>query len=127
MDIETKCTGCGKLLTVAAEFAGRSARCPVCNTIYVVPQPPVVEAPAANLPATDSPVAETTVGSPTPPLDSNWFMKTPEGPIYGPVQRIELLRWVRDGRVTHDCQLRPEDKSDWQAADIEFPALRPPT
>lgn len=37
MPIDTKCPGCGRLLRVGDEHAGRQARCPACCTIYVVP------------------------------------------------------------------------------------------
>ena len=124
MDIETQCTGCEKRLTVPAEFAGRSARCPVCNTIYVVPQTSVLETTTAHAPEMASPTPSSADVPPAP--ETGWCLKTPEGPIYGPVPRAELDRWVREGRVTHDCHLRPEGASDWQPADVEFPALRPP-
>lgn len=37
MAITTNCSGCGKTLAVADEFAGRQARCPACGQIYTVP------------------------------------------------------------------------------------------
>lgn len=39
MAITTNCSGCGKTLAVADEFAGRQARCPACGQIYTVPSP----------------------------------------------------------------------------------------
>ena len=41
MPIEAKCPGCDRLLRVSDEHAGKQARCPVCNTIYSVPELPV--------------------------------------------------------------------------------------
>lgn len=51
MAIETICTGCGQRLRVAAEHAGKKARCPSCGTIYEVPLPGVVSRPSPSAPA----------------------------------------------------------------------------
>lgn len=37
MAIETRCTNCGTILTVADRHAGKLARCPGCRTEYTVP------------------------------------------------------------------------------------------
>lgn len=37
MSIEVKCTGCGQLLRVQEENAGKQARCPKCQTTFTVP------------------------------------------------------------------------------------------
>jgi len=37
MAIETTCSGCGKLLSVGDEHAGRRARCPACGQVYTIP------------------------------------------------------------------------------------------
>lgn len=37
MPIEMRCTGCGQMLRVADEHAGKKARCPGCGTIAEVP------------------------------------------------------------------------------------------
>ena len=48
MPIDTKCPGCGRLLRVGEECAGRQARCPACSTIYVVPSAQIAaEVPTA--------------------------------------------------------------------------------
>ncbi len=54
-------------------------------------------------------------------------MKTPEGQIYGPVDRGELGRWVDDGRVSEDCQLRRGEHGDWNGAAQIFPQLSRPS
>ncbi len=38
MTIETRCAGCGTILTIVDQFAGRQARCPHCQTEYTVPE-----------------------------------------------------------------------------------------
>lgn len=106
MPIDTNCPGCGKTLRVGEEHAGRQARCPVCSTIYTVAG---VQAAAA-----DSRVE-----------DDRWFMKTPEGRVYGPVPRVELDRWLSEGRITAECHLRSGDNDSWQTADQYYGVLRP--
>ena len=91
-------------MRVGDEHAGKQARCPMCNTIYVVPGG---EAPAA--PAT----------APSDP----WYMKTPEGQVYGPVSHSELEGWLSEGRISAECQLRTRENQQWRPADEYFGAL----
>lgn len=58
-----------------------------------------------------------------------WQLRTPEGLVFGPVDRPQLDQWVREGRVTADCQVREESSTFWQAADAVYPILteRTPT
>jgi hypothetical protein len=107
MPIETKCPGCARLLRVADEHAGRQARCPECNTIYIVP--------SATDPAQVPPSPET----------GGWYLKTPERQVYGPVSRPELDRWLAEGRITAECELRAGEAAAWQTADRYYPILRP--
>ena len=102
MPIETNCPGCGRLLRVADENAGRQARCPVCNTIYVVP--------GASSGASESPVAE-----------ERWYMKTPDQQVYGPVSQGELQGWHHEGRIGANCQIRSEHDPAWRPASEYFP------
>jgi hypothetical protein len=53
-------------------------------------------------------------------------MKTPEGQIYGPVNRTSLEQWVREGRVTDDCQLRRGEHGAWTGAAKIFTQLAAP-
>lgn len=136
MMIETGCSGCGRRLRVSDEHAGKLARCPNCNTIYRVPSPdgPVaspdefsatMESPR-NQPRqpTPTPTAAVSPGSGGAPSGASgmWRMRTPEGQVYGPVPRHELNSWVREGRVSSDCELREND-GDWTWADRIFPEL----
>lgn len=54
-------------------------------------------------------------------------MRTPEGQEYGPSSWADLGRWVSEGRVTADCQLREGEQGSWQDADQVFPPLKPAT
>jgi hypothetical protein len=105
MHVEMACPGCGRKLRVATEHAGKSARCPLCNTIYNVP------ASASN--------QESAV--PT----EMWQLKTPEGQIYGPVSREILDQWVSEGRVSAECSLLSEPEGVWKDAVAVYPILRP--
>jgi hypothetical protein len=107
MQIESKCPGCGRTLRVAAEHAGKSARCPVCSTIYQV-------------------AAKDGDGAADLSPSDRWFLKTPEGQTYGPVTRSTLDGWVSEGRVADDCRLMRESEGIWQEATVTYPVLRPP-
>jgi hypothetical protein len=146
MSIETLCPGCGRKLRVADEHAGRQARCPVCGTIYTVGAGETAssqDSDFSNAAGTGSPVAVETAGqsaawisspggppgaflahgsTPSQPPPSEWYMRTPEGQTYGPVGKADVDRWVGEGRVTAECQLRSGD-SDWRPADREYPSL----
>jgi hypothetical protein len=50
-------------------------------------------------------------------------MKTPEGQIYGPVNKHELDRWLSEGRITADCQLRNGSDGPWHSADQMYGVL----
>ena len=139
MPIEAKCPGCARLLRVADEYAGKDARCPVCSTIYRVPerslaavsatveQPAAVDAAFAEiLPMSDAAATEIIAAEDAAPLDTScWYMRTPEGQTFGPAGRKELDRWVAEGRVTHDCELKADDGA-WKSADSVYAALRVP-
>jgi S1-C subfamily serine protease/peroxiredoxin len=80
MPIQGKCRGCGKLLQVAEEFAGRVARCPHCGAAFKVPG-------AATTPPTGSPLAETAIATPVssaapalPPRESPGPTEIPAAP-----------------------------------------------
>lgn len=96
------------MLRVSAEHAGKPARCPTCNTVYTVPEAP--DAAAAPV-APEAPIC--------------WRLQTPEGQVYGPVDRNTLNQWVAEGRISDDCQLRNDLDQEWQPAPDVFPVLRP--
>ncbi|MFN0016949.1 MAG: hypothetical protein ACKVP0_01750 [Pirellulaceae bacterium] len=142
--LEIPCGGCGKTLRVSASHAGKMARCPVCGHITHVPASLTAgnvsgsishEAEASGqrkladnaAPAiSPAPVAPNT---PSPPVnihgnDAEWYMKTPEEQVFGPASFQDLERWVKEGRITSDCQLCQGAASNWQPADWLFPSLK---
>jgi len=60
-----------------------------------------------------------------PPERQFWYMKTPEGSVYGPTAWEQLRAWVEQGRVTADCELAPGEGRDWQRAGDVFAELQP--
>ena len=85
MAITTTCSGCGKTLAVADEFAGRQARCPACGQIYTVPAPiiPTPFAPPSSAATSGSLDATTTYANPAP-LDLESPATTPSTPTAFP-------------------------------------------
>lgn len=54
---------------------------------------------------------------------TRWSMKTPDGSVYGPVDRAELDSWSREGRVSSHCLLKREGRTHWQSALTLYPEL----
>src|SRR5262245_53495155 len=102
MSLEVRCAGCGKMLRVADEHAGKALRCPVCNHISTAPS-----------------ASATVAAAPAP----TWHMRTPEGQTYGPVTRDELDRWVGQGRISADCELGQTATGPWESATSLFPTI----
>lgn len=130
MAIESTCSGCGKLLSVGDEHAGRRARCPACGQIYTIPSPnaaptsaPTDGPPPPPTPTSDS-FAETTAGSsPTAPVNSDqYWMRSTDGTDYGPVDRVTLNRWFNEGRVGPGYMIRQSETGNWQGAEAFKPS-----
>ena len=109
MPIEVECSGCNKRLRVGDEHAGQQAKCPLCQTIFTVPD-------------ADSLPADVAVGGDF----QRMHLKTPEGQIYGPVDKAELDVWVAEGRVSAACELKVEGAKHWQTAATVYPILQTP-
>jgi hypothetical protein len=108
MSVQVICAGCGGKLEVDEQYAGQTASCPICKAHFRVPG--------------GAGAAEEAEAEPEPAV---WSMKTPEGRIYGPVTRSELNRWVSEGRVAADCELREVESGSWKVADKVYAVLRP--
>jgi hypothetical protein len=116
MPIDTTCQTCGKRLRVADEHAGKTARCPGCQTIYTVPAASAFQQPMVWQAA---PVLAGGSGGP----ESRWHLKTPDGLSYGPVSKADLDQWVQQGRITAQSQLCSEADSRWFWAGQLYPQL----
>lgn len=113
MPIETICQTCARKLRVADEYAGKKARCPQCNTIYVVP----------GTPAPVTPELAQTHYAPRAD-DEKWQVRTPDGRVYGPVLKRELDEWVSEGRVPAEGYVQRESDPTWRPATALYPFLR---
>lgn len=80
MAINVKCPkpGCGKVLSVKDEYAGKTGKCPVCGTAVKVPmikaspETPAAKGPAkAPAPAPAAPAPRPKAKAPPPPLDED--------------------------------------------------------
>jgi GYF domain 2 len=116
MPIETTCQTCGQRLRVADEHAGKSARCPGCQTIYTVPQPAVLSQPLAWQPP-PIPAAGAPAGS------DRWHLRTPDGLTYGPIPKAELDQWMQQGRILAQSQVLCEGDGQWVWAGKVYPQL----
>ena len=112
MAIQTTCAGCGAQLSVDGTHAGRSAQCPQCGQVYVVPN------------ADDGSASDIPNDSESQPATGLWQLKTPEGKTYGPVNRATLDQWTTEGRVSSECMIRGD--GDWCSAEQIYPELKPP-
>lgn len=132
MAIESPCPGCGVVLEVPDEHAGKQARCPECSALFVVPQRQAAVAIADSIDAKRDDAAaapaapmepELPVAEAPPPDHRQWWLKTPQGAIYGPISKEQLDNWCEEGRIADDCQVKHEEEHAWRNADIEYPLL----
>ena len=56
------------------------------------------------------------------PTDHGWYIKMPEGPIHGPIDKSLLEILSGNGRIGPQCQLS-QDKENWQPAS-DLPELK---
>ncbi|QDU75347.1 hypothetical protein Pan97_23770 [Bremerella volcania] len=55
-----------------------------------------------------------------------FFVKIPEGQIFGPVPSKELDQWVLQGRIDRQCELRRTNSQVWEKSDQRYPILALP-
>jgi hypothetical protein len=113
MSIETVCQGCGKRLRVGDQHAGKLAKCPQCQAVYTVPQSAVAASWGAGASTTSALAA-----------GDRWHLKTPDGLSFGPVARVELDRWMGEGRITAQSQILHEGDGQWLWATQIYPHLQ---
>jgi len=124
MAIETHCQGCQKLLRVADEHAGKPARCPGCGTIYTVPSGTSLSgfSSGSAYPSTASAAMPSQWSQPK--SHERWLLKTADGLSFGPVPREELDRWLTEGRITPQAQVKQEGGFTWLPATQVYPQLQ---
>lgn len=132
MAIETLCSGCGQRLSVSEQHAGKRARCPACGQIYTVPYPQaapdeaVQSAAASAGPGSDEPFrgddADASAAAYGAPAPEQYWMRADDGSEYGPVDRENLTRWFREGRVGSSYQIRQGPQGAWQPSHLFQPS-----
>ena len=144
MAVVFPCCQCKSELRIDEKDRGKKARCPRCGMIQPVEaseweleKEPDPERPDESI---DDPDNQETIYRPSPPnllsgnadigttLEANsasvgYEMKTPDGSVYGPVDRTELDQWAEHGRVSSQCLVRVEGKTFWQSALNLYPQL----
>jgi len=53
----------------------------------------------------------------------NWYLRIPEGKVYGPVNQLEFESWIEEGRVSADCRMRRDTETEWSLATEIYPVL----
>jgi hypothetical protein len=114
---EFECQQCRGLLRVPHDAIGKQTRCPKCGHIQTIPGEPS---------AKNQPPSKTQLRPGSEPLgEGPWYVRTPDGAVYGPATFDELQSWVSQGRIIYGCQLRGPD-SQWNDATRFFPGLPAP-
>ncbi|MCP4775671.1 MAG: hypothetical protein GY880_15675, partial [Planctomycetaceae bacterium] len=106
MPIEFKCTNCQSLLSVPETGSGKRARCPHCKSLNLIPKTKPVE-PAE------------------PPASQQFFIDSVSGSAFGPITKLELDQWVREGRISGDCIVRASGEKRGLPASRYYPNLQP--
>ncbi|MCO6454639.1 MAG: DUF4339 domain-containing protein [Pirellulaceae bacterium] len=107
---------------MADHHAGKTARCPACQTLYKVPLAGQTGTGQTGTGQTGTGPYAT--GNLHGPASRRWLLKTDDGQVYGPVDRFELDGWVVQGRVTPSAQVQQEGDSFWQSAAAVYPELQ---
>jgi hypothetical protein len=131
-----RCPACDTIYTVVAPPVAKFASPPEkqgaeaaesmpLDSSSSAPSPAVVSDNSAPGESTATPNAAVELAELPPADGTRWYLRTPEGPLYGPVDETTFRRWVSEGRVTPDCFVSPGDNA-WHAACEVFPALSTP-
>ncbi len=55
-----------------------------------------------------------------------WYLRTPDGQQYGPINKAQLDQWVAEGRIGHDCWLWRSGWANWELASTVYIQLGQP-
>ncbi|AMV35553.1 hypothetical protein VN12_25905 [Pirellula sp. SH-Sr6A] len=142
MAIISTCESCGSTLQVDDAYAGLQARCGMCNALYTVPHHPLAEPGSPSTFASSTPLpysmrkeskasvsdddmielqpiespgfapvlsADSTIEQ----MEPTFWVKVPDGNVYGPVDARTLLSWAEQGRVNSTCEVNPNGSQLW--------------
>ncbi len=129
--MEIVCTKCGKKLRVPDEHTGKQAKCPGCGTKFVIgggagsaraagSAPKAGSAPRVASPQKPKPAAG---AAPSQADSGDWHLQTGDGERFGPISKVELQAWIKDGRVDGECQVLCDGWEQWKWAEDVFPEI----
>jgi hypothetical protein len=95
--MKIECPHCHAQLRGKPELAGKRVACPKCGEQVTIP--------AAEEKPAEAPQAATA---------DLWEVRTEDGTIYGPVDKVELDQWVQEDRLDEHCELRHGSDQNWQ-------------
>ena len=116
--IRFNCSGCGKLIQVADEHAGKRGTCPHCRTAVDIPQgsaaespaaPEVIVSPAAQLQAAEAPQSNVAA----PPVA--WYYAI-SGQRQGPLNEPALAMQIQAGQLPPAIQVWRNGMDTWAPA-----------
>jgi hypothetical protein len=106
--VEISCPACGRTLRVADEHAAKQIRCPACQQISITPG----MAENSATPGAD----QASAALETDRSATSWHVRTPDGPVYGPIDWTQVLAWAAEGRIAADCELAESGQGPWRPA-----------
>jgi hypothetical protein len=121
MPIEFRCPVCNQNLRVADQHVGQQAKCPQCGHLATVPAASVDSFAPSAVGASAGALAGAGAGEIG--TADQWKLKTRAGDTFGPVTRVELDRWLSDGRIDAGSQVQQEGWSRWKPAAEVYPSL----
>jgi hypothetical protein len=95
--MKIECPHCSAQLRGKPELAGKRVSCPKCGEQVTIP------AASKETPAEAAAIATSEL----------WEVRTEDGTIYGPVEKVELDQWVAEDRLDEHCQLRQANSQSW--------------
>ena len=109
MPINFSCAKCQKTFTVADAAAGKQGRCKDCGHLNTIPEltaaAPARPAATSNVPATYE------------------ITSAVNGSVFGPADQKTLKQWVKEDRITPECQIKKVGTDNWAPAKKYFPQL----
>jgi DNA-directed RNA polymerase subunit M/transcription elongation factor TFIIS len=127
---EYRCDVCKSVLNVRESDIGKRVRCPNCGMIAeyrgeTANRTSAIDASSSEFRDPGSNQA-TGISDDRFRIDEDsdrWSLKAPDGVVYGPVSRMELDEWEREGRVSAKFLVQRAGQVHWQSALVLYPHL----
>lgn len=113
MTIKFNCEKCRKGYSVSDAAAGKSGTCKNCGHVNKIPQP-----------ALSGIAAKATRTSPAEKAKAMFEVTSSvNGAVFGPADKTTLHQWIKEDRITPDCQIKRVGSENWKRASSVFPQL----